>query len=71
MTPHEAWADFWEKHIKTSPAWRVMTVAEKRTLYRAEFDRKRGGLGHIRIQTLLTRHAPDRYEFITIVKIKE
>ena len=71
MTPLEAWEDFWEKHIKTAPAWRIMTVAEKRTLYRAEFDRKRGGLGAIRIQTLLTRHAQERYEFQITVKIKE
>lgn len=48
-----------------------MRIAEKRTLYRAEYDRRRGGLGHIRIHTLLTRHAPERYEFSITVKIKE
>lgn len=70
MEPIEAWADFlvW---IKKQPCWKGMPRTDKQYLARAEFDRRRGKLGHIRIQTLLTRHAPERYEFQITVIIKD
>lgn len=70
VTEAEAWADFLE-WIKAQPIWADMPVGEKRYINRAEWDNRRGGLGPVRIRTILERYGNGRYTFTTTVIIKE
>jgi hypothetical protein len=70
VTEAEAWADFWT-WIKMQPVWLEMTLQEKRYINRAAWDSRRGGLGPVRIRTILERYGNGRYTFTTAVIIKE
>ena len=69
-TEAEAWADFWA-WIKTQSVWPEMTLKEKRYINRAEWDNRRGGLGPVRIRTILERYGNRRYTFTTTVIIRD
>lgn len=70
VTEAEAWADFL-KWIKIQPVWPGLTLNEKRYINRAAWDSRRGGLGPVRIRSILERYGNGRYQFSTTVIIKE
>lgn len=70
VNEYQAWEDFWQ-WVKTVPAWAKIQRTEKQSMYRASYDHARGGLGPVRIRTILERYGNGRYTFTTTVIIKE
>ncbi len=66
LTPSEAWTDFFN-WIKTSEKWSDISRQDRQYMYVADSHFKHGKLGAKRIQTILTKHAPERYEFRSVV----
>lgn len=74
LSPEQAFDDFliW---VHDSGIWSTLDKKERNRIITARRDRKekRGDfrLGHRRIKSLLTKYAPDRYEFREAVIIHE
>lgn len=72
VTPLAAFGDFleWIKQPVQAGRWSEITREQKQYIGKAVIDARAGRLGTARIKTILTRHAPERYEFQITVKIK-
>lgn len=68
MTYLEAYDDF-RKWIPTQPAWQTLTKGEKQYIAKADQARRLKRLGVDRIKSMLTKYAPDRYDFMVTVNI--
>lgn len=74
LTPLEAFNDFltW---VHESGTWADLTTKERNRIITARRDRdglRSGlGLGYARIRDILTKYAPDRYEFRESVILRE
>lgn len=66
MTHIDAWKDFFA-WIKTQAEWREISRRDKQYIYKAKKAAKDGVLGNEWIENLLTKHAPGRYEFRSVV----
>ena len=67
---YEAWDDFFN-WFRVQPKWAELSLREKQYIYRANTDRHKGARMDIRIETILKKHAPKRYEFRGVVIIHE
>lgn len=56
--------------FKGSEGWKKLTRKEQRYIYTTYYALRDGRLGYVRVKNLLTKHAPERYEFRTVVIIK-
>ena len=70
MTHLEAWKDFFG-WIRTSDVWKGMDRKERQNVYKTEKAARDGILRSVRIERLLTKYAPDRYEFRSVVIVHE
>lgn len=70
LTLGEAWSDFFA-WIKTQEAWAKIPRNQKQYLYKADSDLASGRLGQRRIRGILSKYAPDRYEFIEGVVVRD
>ena len=73
VTPLAAFGDFleWIKQPAQAGRWSDITREQKQYIGKAVIDARAGRLGTARIKTILTRHAPERYEILTSIIIKE
>lgn len=72
LTHKEAWADFcrWMESRRDAGEISAIPKDVQEAKY-AEDGRRRHGLGDKRIKNLLTKYAPDRYEFRETVILKD
>lgn len=72
LTLSEAWEDFylWMQSVKDTGEIKRMPADVQEAQYAFTGDRKYG-LGNKRIVNLLTKYAPDRYEFRSVVIVHE
>ena len=72
MTHMDAWKDFWKaKH--DLPTWRAMSRKEKAPAYMANkaYNDKDKTLTPSRVEALLRKYAPDRYNFNLVITLKQ
>lgn len=70
MTHSEAWQDFFA-WIKTQAEWKDIPRTEKQYFYKTEKSFREGSLGNSRIEAVLGKYAPDRYEFRSVVILRK
>lgn len=70
LTPLEAWGTFWP-WIRSQPEWAQLSRQQRQYLYKAVKAAREGNLGAARIKSLLTKYAPERYEFRETVILKQ
>lgn len=72
LTHKEAWADFcrWMESRRAAGEISAIPKDVQEAKY-AEDGRRRHGLGEKRIKKLLTKYAPDRYRFESVVILME
>jgi len=71
MTHLEAWADFYRWIKRQHEVWINLPRTEKQYFYKTEKAARDGKLGNSRIEAVLKRYAPERYEFKSIVIIHD
>jgi hypothetical protein len=63
LTIKETWKEFWA-WLKTQPAWKEMSRAEKQYMDKTNRGVKAGQPMSERVRRILDKYAPGRYEFV-------